>query len=134
MGFDHTLSYEKNQGIRDRRLVFENAYEKNYHYLYPIKIIVFYDTHLNCKGVRDDHDDHRYVKGNQRTKNEKSSIVDHTESRIRHNVLGVVQTCEKKTKKQLHQTYRPRKMFFPVVQSVSQEILSFAAFVKLNYR
>jgi len=51
-------------------------------------------TDLYGEGVRDYHDDHRYVKGHERAEDEKCSIVDHANPRIRHNVLGIGQTCE----------------------------------------
>lgn len=54
----------------------------------PIKKL--HKTHLNSKGIRDYHNDHRYVKCDQRTKNEKSSVVDYTNPWIRHNVLRIV--------------------------------------------
>lgn len=58
-----------------------------------INKIILHGTHLDGQGVRDYHNDHRYVEGDQRTEDEKSSIVDHAHPWIRHNVLGVVQTC-----------------------------------------
>lgn len=50
-------------------------------------------THLNGKGIRDYHDDHRYVECDKRAENEKSSIINHANPGIRHNVLGIRKTC-----------------------------------------
>lgn len=51
--------------------------------------MIMESTHLHGERICDYHDDHRYVESDERAEDEKSSIVDHANPWIRHNVLGI---------------------------------------------
>lgn len=52
---------------------------------------------LNCEGVCDNHEHHRYIERKQRAEDKEGSVVDGADSRLGHDVLVIKDACNVKS-------------------------------------